>query len=123
LLPYFNRQTVELPITLPQDHTLFAILQERDETLWLQKAEYIKSENGMALMITHPDYLIEPRVMKSYTAFLAAIRQDTGVWHALPREINRWWRRRANSSLVETGDGWRISGPASEEASVEFAGL
>ena len=29
-LPYFNRDMVELPITMPQDHTLFAILQQPD---------------------------------------------------------------------------------------------
>jgi hypothetical protein len=121
LLPYFNRKTVELPITLPQDHTLFDILQKSDETLWLEKTEYIKGKNGMALIITHPDYLIEPRVLHSYTAFLSAFKEDTDVWRALPRDVNGWWRRRAASSLVETRGGWRITGPAEEEARVQSA--
>ena len=122
LLPYFNQETVELPITLPQDHTLYAILEQADETLWLEKTEYIKGENGMALIITHPDYLIEARVLESYKQFLTAFREDPNVWHALPRDVNAWWRRRAASSLVETDSGWRIIGPGKEEASIQFAG-
>lgn len=122
LLPFFNQETVELPITLPQDHTLFTILQEPDETLWLEKARHIRDKNGMALMITHPDYLVEPRVLQSYTAFLGAFADDTDVWRALPRDVNEWWRRRSASSLVESGDGWRVTGPAKDEARVEFTG-
>jgi hypothetical protein len=122
LLPYFNQETVELPITLPQDHTLYAILEQADETLWREKTEYIKGQNGMALIITHPDYLIEARVLESYKQFLAAFKEDPDVWHALPRDVNAWWRRRAASSLVETDDGWRITGPGKEEASIQFAG-
>jgi hypothetical protein len=120
LLPYFNQGMVELPITLPQDHTLFVILRESDETLWVEKTEYIKSEKGMALIITHPDYLVERRVLRSYTAFLGAFKEHTDVWRALPRDVSGWWRRRAHSRVIESGAGWRITGPASEEATIEF---
>ena len=36
-LPYFNQETVELPITMAQDHTLFTILQHPDGGLWLRE--------------------------------------------------------------------------------------
>ena len=39
-LPFFNRSMVELPITLPQDHTLFVILR-RGSSAWHEKAEIL----------------------------------------------------------------------------------
>ena len=55
-LPFFNGDLVELPITLPQDHTLFEILGASTSALWLDKARFLRDRGGMALMITHPDY-------------------------------------------------------------------
>ena len=37
-LPYFNESLVELPITLPQDHTMFSILQYPDAEMWPQES-------------------------------------------------------------------------------------
>ena len=44
-LPFFNGDLVELPITLPQDHTLFVILR-RDSRLWLEKADVLRRAAG-----------------------------------------------------------------------------
>ena len=63
-LPYFNRGTVELPITLPQDHTLFTILQHADADLWLRKARHIRDRGGMVLVLTHPDYAHDQRLAR-----------------------------------------------------------
>ena len=41
-LPYFNENMVELPITLPQDHTLFSILQRPDADVWIGKADFLR---------------------------------------------------------------------------------
>jgi hypothetical protein len=41
-LPFFVEDTVELPITLPQDHTLFEILQHRTGRTWVDKAHEIR---------------------------------------------------------------------------------
>jgi len=117
-LPYFNNGLVELPITLPQDHTLFVILRE-DESRWLDKAALLRARGGMALLITHPDYMYEER-LDAYARFLAAVGDD-GAWRALPRDVSAWWRRRAASHLERTDDGWRVVGPAADEAAVAFA--
>jgi hypothetical protein len=118
-LPYFNEGLVELPITLPQDHTLFVILR-RDESPWLEKAALLRARGGMALLITHPDYMREPERLDAYARFLADVGDD-GAWRALPREVSAWWRRRAASRLERTEDGWRVSGPAADEAAVTYA--
>ncbi len=57
----FNGQTrrgfVELPYTLPQDSTLFIILQEKTIGIWKRKLDWIAEKGGMALLNTHPDYM------------------------------------------------------------------
>ena len=116
-LPFMNDALVELPITLPQDHTLFVILR-RDETAWVEKADLVRSRGGMALLITHPDYMLERERVGSYRRFLLHMTADPGMWCALPSEVSGWWRRRAASQLERTDEGWRVAGPAAGEAAV-----
>jgi len=119
-LPYCNGPIVELPITMPQDHTLFAILRARDGRLWTDKAERIRARGGMALLITHPDYTEVGPMVAAYEQLLAHFAADPDVWRALPGEVAAWWRRRAASSLEWDGAAWRVVGPAAGEAAVAF---
>jgi hypothetical protein len=121
VLPYFNDELVELPITLPQDHTLFVILGRGDERVWIEKADAVRALGGMALLDTHPDYMLSPERVELYERFLAHVRGDETAWHALPRDVSAWWRRRAASHVERDGDGWRVVGPAAAEAAVAFA--
>ena len=122
-LPYFNRGTVELPITLPQDHTLFTILRHADAGLWLRKAGHIRDRGGMALVLTHPDYAHDQRQAAGYQMLLDTFATDGTAWRALPREVAAWWRGRAASAISGSGDAWRIDGPASGTGQVCFAGV
>jgi len=121
-LPFFNREMVELPLTMQQDHTLFTILRQSDETAWIDKAESLRARGGMALIDTHPDYLIEDTVKRAYRCLLERYASDETAWKALPRDVSAWWRRRANSQVERSGDRWIVTGPAAEEAHVELAG-
>jgi len=60
LFPFFIGDMVELPITLPMDHTLFELLGEGDGRVWFEKAGFLRERGGMALLLTHPDYQLEP---------------------------------------------------------------
>ncbi|MGH8899578.1 MAG: hypothetical protein ACRDZ4_21760 [Egibacteraceae bacterium] len=120
LLPYFNRNMVELPITLPQDHTLFVILGHSDGRVWAEKADHVRSRGGMALIITHPDYASQDGLVDAYKSLLQRFQNDSGAWRALPREVSDWWRRRAVSRLEPTNGGWRVLGPAANQASVVY---
>jgi hypothetical protein len=115
-LPYLNGGIVELPITLPQDHTVFVILR-RDGRLWIDKSELIRAAGGMALLITHPDYA-DAAITRAYRELLAHFADDASAWRALPVEVSRWWRRRSRSRLEPAGDGWRVVGPARDEATI-----
>ena len=117
-LPFFNGELVELPITLPQDYTLFSILRLEDEQAWLSKARFLREEGGMALLITHPDYMREQRYLDAYARLLDEFTGDATLWHALPREASAWWRQRAASSISRTASGWTVSGPAADVAQI-----
>jgi len=125
-LPYFigNPGTagdmVELPITLPMDHTLFQILQRPDAAVWLDKAAHVRDRGGMALMLTHPDYADDPRVTDGYRRLLETYQDDQKVWRALPREVAAWWQRRAESTIEQTGEGWVVRGPAATDGRVRL---
>jgi hypothetical protein len=122
LWPFFNQDMVELPITLPQDHTLFVLLGHLDEGLWIKKARQIKSHNGMVLLDTHPDYTAESPA-GVYQRFLSEFHNDPTAWRALPKEVSAWWRRRAHSYIVFDENNWSIQGEAAKEARIEFTRL
>jgi peptidoglycan/xylan/chitin deacetylase (PgdA/CDA1 family) len=92
--PYFLGDLVELPITLVQDHTLFEILRERDISLWRSKAEWIARRGGLITVLVHPDYMLDRWRLDRYEELLAFLAGMEGGWHALPRDVARWWRRR-----------------------------
>jgi hypothetical protein len=121
-LPFRNGSVVELPITMQQDHTLFVILRARDGQPWIDKAERIRARGGMALLVTHPDYVESGPVVEAYQQFLAYFETDPGVWRPLPAEVAAWWRRREASTVEWDGDQWRVVGAAAGEAAVFFTG-
>jgi hypothetical protein len=117
-LPFFNEDLVELPITLPQDYTLFTILRIANEQPWLSKMSFLRERGGMALLLTHPDYIREDLHLDAYARVLDEFAEDETMWRALPRDVNAWWRRRAASSIVSNGSGWTVSGPAAGDAEI-----
>jgi len=96
--PFFIGNFVELPYTLVQDYTLTAVLGETTPRLWLEKVSFIEKFHGMALVNTHPDYLKSKKTWDVYCKFLSEIKMRDYYWHALPREVARWWKSRINSS-------------------------
>jgi predicted glycosyltransferase len=87
---------VELPYTLPQDFSLFILLQERSPEIWKRKLDWIAAQGGMALIDVHPDYLSfgdrsagDEYPIGLYREFLSYVktRYADSYWHALPREV------------------------------------
>jgi len=98
--PFFCGHFVELPYTLAQDHTLVTVLGEETPRLWLEKLEFIAHWGGMALVNVHPDYLrsaVHWRVYEQFLQHMHSLRQRSAYWHALPCEVARWWRTRADA--------------------------
>jgi hypothetical protein len=122
-LPFCNGDLVELPITLPQDHTLFEILQRPDGRLWIEKAHEIRERGGLVLVLAHPDYARDARLATAWQKLLAEFAGDDSAWLALPREVATWWRHRAASQIVREDGRWRIDGPAAIGGRVLFTKL
>jgi len=109
--PFFLGNFVELPYTLPQDHTLFILLGEKDSRIWKEKINIIKRFQGMALMLVHPDYILTNNILDIYKKFISEIKKDNTHWHTLPREVARWWRSRSKSELKKINGEWKIFPP------------
>lgn len=99
-----GRAYVELPYTLPQDFTIFTLMRQKNIDIWRRKLDWIVENGGMALLITHPDYMhlkgdrssIDEYPIKYYYDFLFYIktRYENQYWHALPRDMAHFWKEK-----------------------------
>jgi peptidoglycan/xylan/chitin deacetylase (PgdA/CDA1 family) len=94
--PFMLGSIVELPYTLPQDHTLLTLLRQNSAAVWLSQLEAIESRHGMIESLTHPDvgYLGDQPKRSIYVEFLDAVAANELLWKPLPRELADWWRLR-----------------------------
>jgi hypothetical protein len=94
---------VELPYTLPQDFTLFVLMQGKNIDIWKRKLDWIVDRGGMALLNTHPDYMnfgeanlrVYEYAAKYYEEFLMYIKDKYAnrYWHVLPKELAKFWKQ------------------------------
>lgn len=102
---------VELPYTLPQDFTLFILMQEKDESVWENKLDWLVQNGGMALIITHPDYMnfdaesksaIDQYPADQYRRFLQFIKNTytDRYWHVLPAQLANFWCKHFGCSRI-----------------------
>jgi hypothetical protein len=75
----------------------------------------------MALLLTHPDYAHDRRVVGGYRDILEQFQDDDTAWRTVPREVAAWWRDRNASMLGRVGSAWRVEGPAVGQARVCLA--
>lgn len=119
-----KRGYVELPYTLPQDSTLFLLLQERTNAIWKRKLEWIVEQGGMAFLNVHPDYVRFNGTTASkwdfdveiYREFLCHIKEKYkgAYWHALPRDVAAYYRR-----WHQTRRGDAVASDARSDSTIE----
>jgi len=98
---------VEMPYTLPQDFTLFVLMGERNNSIWRRKLDWIAEKGGMALIKTHPDYMVFPDERKRmegypvewYADFLDYVgtSYENDVWITTPSAVSQYWRSLASN--------------------------
>jgi hypothetical protein len=126
VMPFFVGRILELPLTTSQDYSVFNILEEYSIELWKKQIELILKRNGLMTFLSHPDYLIDlkPRgIYDSLLSYLRKICDRHNVWHALPGDVDRWWRARNQMRIVNTDGEWQIVGPESQRARIAYANL
>ncbi len=116
LFPFFLQNLVELPYTLPQDHTLIHLLRRDPMQVWAAKSQWIESLGGMILSLTHPDYCGDGPHLKDYEKLLRHLSGISSAWRALPSEVASWWLRRDAMQLTIDGDQPIITGSGSDGA-------
>lgn len=92
---------VELPYTLPQDSTLYFVLDEKSPEIWKTKLDWVVARGGMALLNVHPDYIGFGKKLNAseypvvwYEDFLRHVQKVYAreFWNPLPREVARWYK-------------------------------
>ena len=122
VFPFLNEGLVELPVTLVQDHTLWEILRHPTNGVWEEKIRWIREVGGLVNVIVHPDYLLSEERLDRYDQLLRFLRAQEGGWHALPRDVARWWRAREAATLAADGSGAeRVTGVDGWDATVAYA--
>ena len=126
VMPYFIGSILELPLTTIQDYPLYHILKQRSLDLWKDQTERILGRHGLVSFIIHPDYTTaqwSKRLYQSLLEYLAELRGNRGLWVALPREVDTWWRNRHDMELMNENGQWRIRGAQAERARVAYLSL
>lgn len=123
VFPFFVGGLVELPFTLPQDHTLFTILGETTADPWIDVAGRVVQEHGLVSVIVHPDYALDTESLDRYESLLRWLKELDSAWIALPRDVAGWWRAREQQILSRGATGWQISGPEAHRSAVAVASL
>lgn len=103
LWPFRLGPIVELPYTLPQDHTLLTLLRERSAQRWLGLVDAIEARHGLVQCLSHPDpgYLGERYHRRLYVDLLDALAERPRLWRALPRDVASWWRLRETAEPTD----------------------
>lgn len=92
---------VELPYTLPQDSTLYLVLDEKSPEIWKTKLDWLVARGGMALLNVHPDYVGFGNKLDAseypavwYEDFLQHVQRlyAREYWNPLPRDMARWYK-------------------------------
>lgn len=106
-----NSGYVELPYSIVQDFSLFKVLGETNIDIWKKKLDWVVQHGGMALINTHPDYMCfagnpgrDEYPVAFYEKFLKYAREkyDGNFWHALPREVARYYCAKLPVALRNT---------------------
>jgi peptidoglycan/xylan/chitin deacetylase (PgdA/CDA1 family) len=91
----------ELPYTLPQDSTVYLLLEQTDPNIWKTKLDWIVKNRGMALVNVHPDYIAfdgapklgeyRASIYRDFLNYVLAAYRDE-FWLALPSEVATYVR-------------------------------
>jgi glycosyltransferase involved in cell wall biosynthesis len=119
---------VEMPYTLPQDSTLFLVLQESSPEIWKRKLDWIVRQGGMALLNVHPDYVgftagktsASEYPLAWYEEFLNYVNEKypDQYWNVLPRDLARWYRENCLETARKPA---MVNGEAKFESNTEIA--
>jgi len=103
IFPFFIRNMVEIPITLPQDYRLIKLKKTKQQMLdiWKNKIDFIRQANGAAVLLTHPDTHIfgNDRYLDVYEDVIKYLASFRDGWIATTNELSVWWKERSKTAI------------------------
>jgi hypothetical protein len=79
-------------------------MKERDIDIWRRKLDWVAEKGGMALIVTHPDYMnfgkgrcgMEEYPSNLHVEFLRYVKRkyEGQYWQVLPKEMARFWKEK-----------------------------
>jgi hypothetical protein len=108
VFPFFVSGTLEIPVSLPQDHQLIRVsgltVSEAVQELF-RVSRWIRGVGGACVLLVHPDYEFgQPENTEEYHRLLEKFKSDPECEILTLGELARWWTHRANSR-IETLNG------------------
>ena len=95
-LPFhISEKTLELPVTMWQDFTIFSELRQKSSDIWKKQANQLHASGALLNIIVHPDYFTGI-TEKSYTSFLKMVSELDNAMVALPSEVVSLYRKSNN---------------------------
>ncbi|MEK6983798.1 MAG: hypothetical protein AABX33_04450 [Nanoarchaeota archaeon] len=98
VFPFFIKNMVEIPVTLPQDYRLMRLNKTKNEifNIWKDKVDFIRQINGAVVLLTHPDSHIfgNDKYLDVYERILKYLTRFDDGWITTPCEIANWWVER-----------------------------
>ena len=123
---------VEMPYTLPQDSTMFLVLQETSPEIWKRKLEWLVQRGGMVLLNVHPDYVNfegqrpGPAEYPAawYEEFLQHVKQNYAGQYSNPlaRDLATWYRQNCVAEAFKAVPANGVASPLSTPAEPNLKG-
>lgn len=103
VFPFFIKNMVEIPITMPQDYRLIRLKKTKYEIfeIWKRKIDFLRKVNGLIVLLTHPDSHIfgNDEYFSVYEKTLKYLTSFNDGWLTIPSEVEKWWNERDTAWL------------------------
>ena len=106
VFPFFIKNMVEIPITLPQDYRLMRLGKTKNEIfeIWKKKVDFLRQVNGAAVLLTHPDSHIfgNDKYLDVYDRILKYATSLDDEWNTTTYGIAKWWNERSKTLIKKS---------------------
>jgi len=107
IFPFYIRNILEIPVSLPQDHQLIRVAGQKPSAavdLLLRLAMWIRGVGGACILLIHPDYeFAEAEHKREYKRLLESFRSDPECDIMTLGEMTEWWNIRKEAT-IQTDD-------------------
>jgi len=124
IYPFYMRNILEIPVSLPQDHQLIRVAGQKPSAavdLLLKLARWIRGVGGACILLIHPDYEFgEAEHKQDYERLLESFRSDQECDIMTLGEMTEWWKVRKEARIQMNDNKVSIISPERSDMSSEL---